>query len=187
MRDMVRYGIILTLICVVSGVSLSFVYSKTSVIIAERQAQATLKAMSVVLPSATDFEALTAEDISAVSTEAKGIIEAYIGKSEDGSEAGAVVKVEASGYGGAIVLLIGMDTAGTCQGVQIISQSETAGLGSLIKEEAFIGQFVGKSGTLAIKKLGGEIDQVSGATISSRAAVDGVNNGLTFSKALLGM
>lgn len=187
MRNMVRYGIILTLICVVSGVSLSFVYSKTSVIIAERQAQATLKAMAVVLPSATDFETLTAEDIAAVSAEAKGVIEAYRGKAADGTDAGAVVKVEAPGYGGTIVLLIGMDTSGTCQGVQVISQSETAGLGSLIKEEAFTGQFAGKSGSLAIKKLGGEIDQVSGATISSRAAVEGVNNGLTFSKALLGM
>ena len=187
MRNMVRYGIILTVICIVSGVSLSFVYSKTSVIIAERQAQATLKAMTVVLPSASDFETLTDEDIAAVAAGTKGIIEAYLGKAEDGSDAGAVVKVETPGYGGTIVLLVGMDITGTCQGVQVISQSETAGLGSLIKDEAFIGQFAGKSGTLAIKKLGGEIDQVSGATISSRAAVEGVNNGLAFSKALLGL
>ena len=38
MRDFIRYGAILTAICVISGVSLAFVYSKTSVIIEERHA-----------------------------------------------------------------------------------------------------------------------------------------------------
>lgn len=186
MRDMVRYGIILTIICIVSGVALSAVYSKTSVIIQERQAQATLRAMSVVLPAAVDFKAISSDEISSF-PDTKGVLEAYLGYDGSGNSAGAVVKVESPGYGGAIVMLIGMDVQGVCQGVQVISQTETAGLGSLIKESAFIGQFTGKSGALAIKKLGGDIDQVSGATISSRAAVEGVNKGLIFAKALLGM
>ena len=186
MRDLIKYGIILTVICAISGVSLSYVYSKTSVIIEQRQAELALKAMSVVLPEATDFEPVPADEVLAAAGATKGIVEAYRGSSADGYT-GAVVKVKSSGYGGTIVMLIGMDSFGVCQGLQIISQSETPGLGSLIKEEAFTAQFAGKQGTLATKKAGGDIDGVSGASISSKAVVDGVNKGFAFATTLLGL
>ncbi len=64
MRDLVKYGAILTIICIVSGVSLAFVYSKTSVIIADRQAKEAMKAMAVVLPAATDFVEIPADELS---------------------------------------------------------------------------------------------------------------------------
>jgi electron transport complex protein RnfG len=185
-RDMIRYGIILTLICAVSGASLSVVYSKTSVIIEARKAETALKAMSVVLPAATKFEIVAAEKVTEVAAGQTGILEAYLGSSETGAE-GAIVKVASNGYGGAITMLVGIDTNGTCQGMQIISQSETAGLGSRITEAAFMKQFAGQSGLLAIKKMGGKVDGVSGATISSKAAVAGVNKALDFAKALLGI
>ena len=186
MRDFIRYGAILTAICVISGVSLAFVYSKSSVIIEERQAKEAMKAMAVVLPSATDFEPVPAIELSAASGEEKGIIEAYLGKAA-GSTVGAIVKVEGAGYGGMITMLVGMDTQGVCQGMQVISQSETPGLGANVKEEPFYGQFAGKKGVLSITKEGGQIDGISGATISSRGAVAGVNKALRIAKALLGM
>jgi len=186
MRDLVKYGAILTIICVISGVSLAFVYSKTSVIIADRQAKETMKAMGVVLPLATDFEAVGAEELAAATGSEKGVLEGYIGSTSEG-RVGAIVKVESPGYGGNITMLIGLDIDGVCQGMQVISQSETAGLGANIKEEAFYGQFAGKEGVLSLTKQGGQIDGVSGATISSKAAIAGVNKGMNVAKALLGI
>jgi electron transport complex protein RnfG len=142
--------------------------------------------MAVVLPAATDFEAVTAEELASAAKGAKGIVAAYRGKSA-GGVVGAIIKVENPGYGGTITMLVGMDTAGTCQGMQVISQSETPGLGAIIKESSFYGQFTGKEGVLSLKKEGGQIDGVSGATVSSKGAVAGVNKGLVVAKALLGM
>lgn len=182
MRDFIRYGVILTVICLVSGVTLAVVQSKTSVIIEAREAQAALKAMAVVLPQATDFKKVPEEQIAGAS----GILEAYLA-SAGGARAGAIVKVEVAGYGGMITMLVGIDNTGACGGMQVLSLSETPGLGALVKENAFTGQFVGKVGALAIKKQGGQIDGVSGATISSKAAVAGVNKALSFGRTLLGM
>jgi len=84
-------------------------------------------------------------------------------------------------------MLVGMDTQGVCQGMQVISQSETPGLGANVKEEPFYGQFAGKKGVLSLVKEGGQIDGISGATISSKGAVAGVNKALNIAKALLGM
>lgn len=186
MRDLVKYGAILTIICIVSGVSLAFVYSKTSVIIADRQAKEALKAMGVVLPAATDFVEVSAGEIATAAGETKGILQAYLGKAAD-ETIGAIVKVESPGYGGMITMLVGMDKAGVCQGMQVISQSETPGLGANVKEESFYGQFAGQEGVLSLKKQGGQIEAISGATISSKGAVAGVNKALEVAKALLGM
>lgn len=186
MRDIVRYGIILTLICAVSGASLALVYSKTSVIIEARKQEASMKAMAIVLPEATDFVKVEDAELAAVSSGKTGVLEAYLGSSADGPE-GVIVKVESNGYGGAIIMLVGVDNDGVCNGLQVISQTETAGLGSKITDAAFTGQFAGMSGYLEIRKMGGQVDQVSGATISSRGAVAGVNKALDIAKALLGM
>jgi len=186
MRDLVKYGAILTVICIVSGVSLAFVYSKTSVIIADRQAKEAMRAMSVVLPAATDFVEITGDELATAAGDASGVLQAFVGKAADVT-VGSIVKVENPGYGGMITMLVGMDSAGVCQGMQVISQSETPGLGANIKEEAFYGQFAGKEGILSLKKQGGQIDAISGATISSKGAVAGVNKALVVAKAILGM
>ena len=55
--------------------------------------------------------------------------------------------------------------------------SETEGLGSRVKDEAFTQQFIGQTPPLA---LGEDVDAVSGATVSSRAAVDAVNEAAAF-------
>ena len=51
--------------------------------------------------------------------------------------------------------------------MQVISQSETPGRGPTSRRP-FYGQFAGKKGVLSITKEGGQIDGISGATISSR-------------------
>jgi len=177
-RDTIKLGLILMLICAVSAGSLSYVYGVTSKIIDERKAQEVARAMAVVLPSAQDFERLSAEELADVKADARfaGIEEAYRG-STNGEVRGVVAKVLSSGYGGKIALLVGVNSDLAIEGLQVLSHSETPGLGGEITKPAFQSQFAGKgsSGPLAVNKDGGEIVAISSATISSRAVVAGVN------------
>jgi len=177
-RDTIKLGLILMLICAVSAGSLSYVYGVTSKIIDERKAQEVARAMAVVLPSAQDFERLSAEELADVKADARfaGVEEAYRG-STDGEVRGVVAKVLSSGYGGKVAVLVGVNSDHAIEGLQVLSHSETPGLGGEITKPAFQSQFAGKgsSGALAVNKDGGEIVAISSATISSRAVVAGVN------------
>lgn len=89
-------------------------------------------------------------------------------------DAGYVVQVAPSGFGGNLDVMVGVNADGTCSGVSIISHSETSGLGANATKEDFRSQFVGKS-NVAVTKDGGDIAALTGATITSRAVCDGVN------------
>jgi electron transport complex protein RnfG len=91
---------------------------------------------------------------------------------------GYVVEVTPSGFGGTIDMVVGVGQDGTVTGVSIISMSETSGLGANASKDSFRSQYVGKSGTLAVSKDGGDIDALTGATITSRAVTTGVNSAL---------
>ena len=80
-------------------------------------------------------------------------------------------------------MMVGVDKAGSVLGISIISHTETAGLGAVAAAgtpagEAFRGQFVGTSGSVSVTKDGGQMDAITGATITSRAICVGVNAAL---------
>lgn len=98
-------------------------------------------------------------------------------------ESGYALEVKPNGFGGPLTMMVGIRTDGEVQGIAIISHSETAGLGAVAASassagEAFRSQFTGKSGSVALSRDGGELDAVTGATITSRAICDGVNAAL---------
>ena len=104
---------------------------------------------------------------------------------------GWVVQVTESGSQGAITMMVGVDSAYVCTGISITEHSETAGLGAIAaqtsdKGEAFRAQFVGKSGTVAVTKSGGDIDAIAGATITSSAVCQGVTDALAACRAFSG-
>lgn len=99
------------------------------------------------------------------------------------STMGYAVEVAPMGFGGAITMLVGVSLEGKVLGVAVVSQTETVGLGALVAADTQAGQnfrdqFIGLTGELAVSKDGGEIDSVTGATITSRAVVEGVNAAL---------
>lgn len=111
--------------------------------------------------------------------------------STGGTLTGYVIEVKPSGFGGEIDMLVGVDTSCTVTGISIISHGETSGLGAVAASGSqagvsFRSQYVGASGTLAVKKDGGGIDALTGATVTSRAVTDGVNTALACAGALLG-
>ncbi len=104
--------------------------------------------------------------------------DANVAKIYDAAGQGYVVEVTPAGFGGTIDMVVGVQADGTVSGVAIISMSETSGLGANAQKEDFRAQFSGKSGVLAVSKDGGEIDALTGATITSRAVTSGVNSAL---------
>lgn len=91
---------------------------------------------------------------------------------------GSVVQVTVQGFGGPIEVKVGILADGTVAGLEIGGSgfAETPGLGERVVEEEFWGQFVGQSGPF---EVGGNIDAVSGATISSSAVAKAVNAALS--------
>ena len=112
----------------------------------------------------------------------------YLGRKQGKVNAVAFRLVAPDGYSGAINLIMGVDSNGNILGVRVISHAETPGLGDKIEvsKSDWILSFVGHSlqnltrAQWAVKKDGGEFDQFSGATITPRAVVKAVYQGLKF-------
>jgi electron transport complex protein RnfG len=92
------------------------------------------------------------------------------------------------GFSGSIKFLIGIDVDGIVLGARAIEHKETPGLGDLIdaSRSDWIFQFAGTSlyepaqTAWAIRRDGGAFDQMTGASITSRAAVNAVNQTLLY-------
>jgi electron transport complex protein RnfG len=92
------------------------------------------------------------------------------------------------GYAGPIRLLVGVAEDGRVSGVRVLSHRETAGLGDQIEESKsdWILQFTGLSlgeppvARWAIRSDGGAFDQMTGASITSRAVVKAVRETLLY-------
>ena len=107
---------------------------------------------------------------------------------KEGVVVGWCLPLSGKGYGGDIDLLVGLDSNEKITGVKVLEHKETPGLGSQISdvkygqtESAFLSQFKGKSveDILLVKgETEDNIQAITGATISSRAVVDGVRQGV---------
>ena len=70
-----------------------------------------------------------------------------------------------------ITYAVAIDPAGTVRGIEILDYRET--YGGEIRNPKWRQQFVGKRNGAALR-LGGDIQNISGATLSSRHVTDGV-------------
>jgi electron transport complex protein RnfG len=95
----------------------------------------------------------------------------------------AVEAIGKGGYGGDLKIMVGIDLINEKQmGMEVVSHSETPGLGARIIEKGFRRQWQGLplDSPVALTKEGGQIDAISGATATSSAAVNGTNSVLAF-------
>jgi electron transport complex protein RnfG len=106
-----------------------------------------------------------------------------------GAPVAVLVNVVApDGYAGAIRLLVAIDIHGRVLGVRVLEHRETPGLGDFIeaRRSDWIHGFDGRSlgappaARWQVRKDGGDFDQFTGATVTPRAVVRAVRNGLTY-------
>lgn len=107
----------------------------------------------------------------------------------DGAPVAALFVVEArGGFSGSIRLLVGLDAGGTVTGVRVLSHRETPGLGDRIDADKsdwalqFTGHALGDppAAGWAIRRDGGEFDQLTGASITPRAVIRGIRETLQY-------
>jgi Na+-translocating ferredoxin:NAD+ oxidoreductase subunit G len=92
-----------------------------------------------------------------------------------------------TGYAGHFSVMFGVNPDGSVNKVQVLESAETPGLGSKAGTPDFADQFNGKMPgefTFKVVKDGGNVDAITGATITSRAVCDCINNGLEALKTL---
>ncbi len=95
----------------------------------------------------------------------------------NGAEIGSACLAIGKGYGGVIDILVGLENETTIKGVTIVSHLESPGLGARITESSFREQFIGVNiADVALRQEGGEIDAITGATISSKAVVEAIRD-----------
>lgn len=179
MRNIVKLGLILFIVTAVSAGALSLTNNVTKGIIEEKAAEANKVYMQEILPDADDFNLVEDPGISSVK-EVEEVYEALKG----GEIHAYVIKTKTKGYGGDVIILTGVNIDGTIAGIRVASQSETPNLGDKITGEEFCSQFIGKS-TANELSLDGDIDGLTGATVSSRAAINGVNASIRLFESVL--
>jgi electron transport complex protein RnfG len=99
---------------------------------------------------------------------------------------GVAFPISTDGYAGPIDLILGLNARGEILGARALAHSETPGLGDKIdaRRDDWILGFDGLSlgnppaERWAVKKDGGDFDQFSGATITPRAVVAAIKEGL---------
>lgn len=161
MNETMKLGITLMTVTLIASIALALTNQYTAPQIEMQKELAIKESLNKVI-SADSFQ------------EKDGYYDAY---DKDGKLMGRVLKIEAPGYSSIINVLAGINLENKITGIDIISQQETPGLGANIKKESFLQQFIGKTEEgVKIRKDGGEIDAVTGATISSRAIADGVRS-----------
>ena len=198
MNKIVKNTLILTAITVVSGLLLGIVYNVTKEPIAQAQENTKQEAYRAVLTDATSFETVDFDAESALSLLSENgytsdtITEVAEGKDDSGETIGYVISVQSSeAYDGTLDLSVGIGSDGTVKGVEMLSISETAGLGMKADEAEFKDQYKDKNvESFSVTKTGEDgdnmIDAISGATITSNAVTNAVNSALVYYQNELG-
>ncbi|MBQ4159892.1 MAG: RnfABCDGE type electron transport complex subunit G [Clostridia bacterium] len=182
-KEILKNAVVLFLITAVVSALLAGANLLTKDKIAQNSALAEQKALAEVI-EADGFE--VAEQIALYELQ-EPITGAYFAKSNS-EIVGCCVKVEPSGYGGAMELIFGVDTNLAITGVSVLSHGETAGLGANITKEEFRNQFKGKTAVVGAAKSAQKADEIqalSGATISSKAIARGADTALAAAKWLM--
>lgn len=180
MRDILKTGLILLLICVVAAAALGATNEITKDKILEQRFLANETAKKEVLSNATTFEDVTGTSLDEIVSTFEPIQEVYVGLDASGNVLGYVFKSTPTGFSGVIEVVTGVSIDGTITGVRIGNHQETPGLGAKAKDSAFYSQYAGKlsSAPIGISKsepAGNDIQAITGATISSVAVSGGVN------------
>ena len=177
-KELVFIPLKLLVICAAIALLVSFVNSITADKISANEAAKTNDALANAFPDAANFEAFDGE------IEVANVVSAHEAFDSDGDSIGYAVICEPMGFKDVINMMVSFNTDKTIASVDIISLSETTGIGDKVKSsETFTAQFSGKSGELTVGK---NVDAISGATISSKAVTAGVNSAVVCVNELYG-
>ena len=179
MNKIVKLTLVLLLICAIVAGVLGVINELTYRRIDELTTEKTKKAYSAVLKAET-YEPLDKAALGLPAAIDKVNIDSVSeARDASGNVVGYVIETTFSGAQGTITQATGVDSDFLCSGISIIAHSETSGLGAVAASTSQAGedwraQFTGQGESIALTKAGGEIDAISGATITSRTITNAV-------------
>ncbi len=183
-ENFIVLGLFLAVIGLISGLLLAVFSGVVKEPIKAAELRNTNKALEQILPP---FDNQPSQD----KFEVDGIT--FMGAVRDGKLVALAASGAKKGYAGPVQALIGLETDGKIRAILITKQNETPGLGANVCERKFkktifnlfekrpeglapnpfLDQFAGMSAqkdvTWKVKKDGGDIEYVTGATVTSRA------------------
>ncbi len=187
MPDYIKFPLVLLIVTLVSGTALAYIFRIAKPEIERREKQKTEEARRIVFPEAERFEQI----------EGTPILKAMKGTSLLGYIAGG----GAEGYSSTVKVLVGVKRDLSVNGVTVLSQQETPGLGTRIEEvksdktwlliltgqkssgdeeggEEALPWFLEQYKGLSLDEISidaGKVDAITGATVSSRAVTESVH------------
>ncbi len=174
MRDIIRMLVVLSVICGISGFGLSYLKMITAIPIENQvltyvQAPALERVFNDVDNSPlAERKKFTLKDGREVT---------IFPARKNGKLIGVALEDKGKGFGGDINVMVGINPENdTLVGIGVTTMKETPGIGDVILRPNFVEQFVGKPMDVKLKKDGGSIDAISGATVSSAGSVLAVSN-----------
>ncbi len=190
-REGMMPAIVLTIVCVITGLLLAFTNNVTKDKIALAEQNAAMEQMRALLPEASEFTALTEEELTELTEgeNIKGLTSVFEAKA-DGEMKGYVFTAETKGYGGMLPLMLAVRNDGTISGMSIMTNEETPGLGKKVESPDFTNQFNEKPADKNFNYRDPsdsqqKMDAVTGATISSASVMSSVNKALKAYRALV--
>lgn len=163
----IHFGLVLGVIAAVSAGILGGVNGFTSKVISANAIKVVNEARREVLPIAVDFKQDDKKEFEG--------IEYIPGVNESGEVVGYVASVTSPGYGGDIKFVLGIDNDAKITGLNVVSNSETPGLGAKITNPEWLELWKGRNSSYEFDKA---TDAFAGATISPRAVYTGTMKAL---------
>lgn len=161
MKEMVKYGIILGVICFLASAVLAVVNNVTEPKIKAQKEKEENLALKEVVSKAVTFKPYIAGDE----------VVYYSAYDEKNRLCGFVIKSIGRGYSSDIEVLTGLKPDLEITNIKVLSQNETPGLGARVTEPEFEAKFIGKNSESL-----NDVQAITGATISSNAVINSIRN-----------
>lgn len=163
-KNMIKLGTTLFLIAFLTTALLAFVNHTTSSVI---------ESNTIAAENSSREELIDADDFLDIGD---GI---YEGTKNEKTSGYCVNVSPVSKYGGEMQMMVGINNDMSVTGIKIISHNETPGLGANATDPEFTKKLIGKKHPVNVNKNGNsdenQIDAISGATLTSQAVADGIN------------
>lgn len=167
----VRPVAVLVLICMVAGLLLGAVHELTAPIAQANEERKAQEVYASLVPEAASFEDVY-DKIAGSDVAAQGCTAALVAQDSAGETIAHIIVAQSKGYGGPVPIAVAFGQDGTVRSITAMSNEETPGLGTKVADDSYIGQYVGLA---AGSVTADDIDLISGATISSKAALAAFN------------
>ncbi len=177
MKEMLNLSIRLAVICAVAAVLLSQIASLTAEPIRLAEEKVAMEAVQSVLPV---FDNAPGDDVVLLNVNGEPR-KFYVGKT-GGAPSGVAFEASTQlGYSGEMVIMMGVTAQGMVNGVRVLKHAETPGLGANYDDgDLLTGWYKGRDigSSWKVRNDGGDLDVLTGATVTARALADAVQNGL---------